>query len=176
MNTIQKISIAIALPVVLLMSGCAVQGSTHADPKASSATVEKPAPAPVTDPLVKKFGEVVTYKDGVSVSVSPAAPYTPSPEAAGATAGMTYIQVTLVVTNNSDKTLDQAGWPTATSGGQQAAAISDFGQNIGDTPAGPLLAGQTMKWNEAFSVADAADITIAYSPSFEYKNAIFTSK
>lgn len=169
---VKKLSIAIALPIVLLLSGCAVTSHGHTDPHASAAA--QPS-KPASDPLVKNFGEVVTYDDGVSVSVSAPSPYTVSDSAMGQISGQQNLVVTIVITNNSKKTLDIVGTPNAKSGGQQAASIADLQNNVGDWASGPLIAGQSIKWQSAFSVVDPTSLTVAYSPDFDHKDAIFTN-
>jgi hypothetical protein len=172
----QKAFVIVLLPVVLILSACSTQGSSHVDPHASAASTAHATPAPKANPLLKGFDSVETYTDGVSVSVSSGAPYTPSPEAAGVIAGETNLVFTIVVTNGSKTNLDIAGFPQANSGGQAASDISDFGSNVGNDPMTTLLPSQTIKWQEAFSVADPTDITFMYAPSFAYDKAIFTSK
>jgi hypothetical protein len=175
MNTIKKFAVIALLPVALLLSGCAVTGAApHSDPKASAAAA--PSPSPKQDSLLKGFGQTITYTTGVSVSVSAPSPYTPSEEAAGVVAGQQVVQFNVVVTNNSADSVDIAGYPQATSGGQPAHSITDLGANVGNTPMTTLLAGQSLQWAEAFSVANPADVTFQYAPVMTYKTAIFDSK
>lgn len=166
--------ILIALLPVLLLSGCAVSGATHSDTHAAKA--HTPAVAVQKDPLLKGFGDVITYKDGLSVSVSKPVDFTPSPEAAGAASGQTAMVFTVVLTNHTKGSVDIGGFPTATSGGTTSASIADIGANISNTPNTTLLQGQTLSWQEGFSIADPTNITFQYAPGFDYANAIFDSK
>jgi hypothetical protein len=174
MNTMKKIALAIALPVVLLLSACSIQGASHADPNVTAAA--KPSQAAHTDPLLKGFGDIITYKDGMSVTVSKPAPYTPTAEAAGVLGGVPTLLFTFVVKNNSKVPVDISGWPLATSDGQEATAITDLGHLVGNTPAMTLLPGQGITWQEGFNVVDPSNITIQYRPGFNYGKAIFDSK
>lgn len=180
MKTLKKIALVfVALFALALFTGCSVEGATAPDPKASSAADTKPVPSPKADPMVSTLGKVFTYTDGVSISVSQPVAWTPSQDAAsiaGVPATDKTVTVTVVVTNNSKKTINLAAFPQATSGGVQATQVTDVEQNVSVTPMAPLLIGQTLKWIEGFGVANPADMTISIAPSYEYQNAIFTSK
>lgn len=177
---IKKIALAIALPAVLLLSACSVQAAPTTDNHASAAPAPaaKPSTTPSSDAnsLIKGFGQIATYSDGVSVSVSVPGAYTPSDEAAGVVAGQTNVVFTIVVTNNSKDALSLDQTAQANSGGQQASAIFDLGANIGFQPSAAVLPGQTIQFQQAFSVADPNNITLQYAPTYDYKAAIFDSK
>lgn len=173
MNTIKRIFLILVFPVALLLTGCSVGVSSHTDHNVTSAP--KPSVATQTDPLVKGFGDVITYKDGVSLSVSKPATYTPTDVAAGTVDGQDNLAFTIVVTNNSKKNVDVGGFPQVTSGGQQAHTITDLEKNVGVPPVTTLLPGKSIKWVAAFSVADPKDVTIEYTPGFDYDQAIFDS-
>ena len=158
------------------LTGCTVGGAAQTDTKASAASKPSAAASSPSNPLQKKLGEVVTYKDGLSVSVSPPSPYTPSAEAAGVQDGATNIVFNVVITNNSKKNVDVGGFPTVNSGGTQASSITDLGANVGVSPATTLLPTQKITFQDAFSVKDAGDITYLITPGIGYDQAIFTSK
>lgn len=166
----KKVFAIAMLPIVLILSACSIQGSTHVDSKATVAHASS-----TQNPLTKGFGDVITYKDGVSVSVSKPVPYNPSASAGNGIAGQSDVVFTMVVTNHSKQNLEFTGFPQATSGGKSAYDITDIGNNVGNTPDSTLLPGQSITWLEAFSVADPSNITLEYSPSFVYDQAIFTS-
>lgn len=170
------IALLLGLICAATLSACSIGATNNAPaPHKTAVAVAKPTPSPVADPLVKAFGGTVTYQDGVAVTVTGPTPYQPSAEAAGGIAGQQVVKFTVTVINGSKDTIQIGGWPQATSGGQQASAVSDFGQNVGDTPNAPLLAGQQLSWDEAFSVADPTQITFSYSPTLDHKTAIFTN-
>lgn len=158
--------------------------ATSADPAAKPATSEQ-APAaveeePATNDLIKPFGEVVTYEDGVSISVALVGPFTPGEYAIVGGADETPTVFKVVITNNSDEPLEPAAIPQANSGGKPATYIADTGNaeygDLGLFPTTTLLPGQTLEWYAAFGVVDPADVTLEITPSsFTYDNAIFTN-
>lgn len=181
-----KLSLAVsafALSAILL-TGCSVAAESTPDPAASAASTPtedsaEPAAEETVNPLIKPFGEIVTYEDGVSISVSPGASFTPGEYAQGAESG-TPLVFKVIITNNSDVTVEPAAIPSATSGGQPATYIADVANpeygDLGMFPTTTLLPGQTIEWYTAFAVADPADVTYQISPtSFDYDSAIFTT-
>lgn len=189
MNNKLVTSIAAVTLSAFLLTGCSLSAGSRPDPEASAAaapaaeaTTEpaaEPAPEAPANPLIKAFGEVITYEDGVSISVSPAAPFTPTEYAAGAETG-TPVIFTVVITNNSAEPLEPLAFPTVSSGGQQGSSIFDIGNpeygDIGMFPTTTLLPGQTIQWISGFAVANPADVTFEVSPSsFLYEDAIFTT-
>ena len=186
MVTIKKQYIAAfiaGLALTASLTACSTPAASAPDPQASAATVdEKPAEtAPAVNELIKPFGEVVTYKDGVSISVSAPTAFTPSnldylplPE------GQTSLVFKVVLTNNSDKPLKPGAIAQANSGGKPATYIADVANteypDLGMSPTTTVLPGQTLEWFTAFSVADPANITLDIAPGpFEYDTAIFTN-
>lgn len=167
----------------LILAGCSVPVSAKPDPQVSSASIEvEEAPSQSEEsPLVVAFGEVVTYSDGVSISVSPGIEYTPSRSSAGSVDGQASLLFKIVITNNSEESLDPMAFSSATSGGKQASSISDLANEkygeIGMEPMTTILPGQTIEWFKAYSVTDVSDITLQVSPeSFAYDDAIFTTQ
>lgn len=193
MNTITKalshnrsISVSLllvfAVALMLIISGCSTKAVAAPDPAASAASVEeKPAPAPAANEFIKSFDEVVTYQDGISISVGLVGPFTPSniqtfPIGEGETAAVFKI----VLTNNSDEVFEPGSFPQVSSGGKPATFIADSGNTeypgLGFAPTTSILPGQTLEWFSAFGVTDMNDITFEISPSpFGYQDAIFTN-
>lgn len=171
---------AAIVALVLLFTGCSTQVSPKPDPKASAATTDE-TPAVASDPEptddgVKTFGSTSTWDDGVTVSVSKPAPYSPTDVASGAVKGQKAVVFTIVITNNSDSTYDPTFINTAvSSGGEEASQIFDVTADMGFPPQTKVLKGKTIKWQEAYSVADAADIQYQISAGIEYADAIFTN-
>lgn len=166
----------LALAVVLPLTGCATSGAVVKDIAASQ------APKPTAVPTVKKedgvhnFGDVKTYTDGVSLSVSEPAPFVPSDSAYGVVAGQSMVMFTVVLTNNSKKVLEPTPYTTVSSGGAEAEAIFDTENpigNVGSIPQTAILPGQTVQWIEAFTVLDANSLTLESSPSYDYDKALF---
>ena len=157
--------------------------ATSVDPDAKPATSEQ-APAaveeaPAENELIKSFGEVVSYEDGVSISVALVGEFTPS-EFAIVNEGEIPLVFKVVLTNNSDKPLEPGVIPQANSGGKPATYIADVGNpeygDLGMFPTAAILPGQTLEWFTAFGVADASDVTMQLSPMpIDYDDAIFTT-
>lgn len=168
--------IAVLVVIALFATACSTPAVSTPDPKASAAAAPEEAPSeePVDDGVFA-FGETVTYADNLSISVSAPAAYIPSDTAAGMVDGQSYIFFEVVLTNNTGKTYEPMVFNTASSGGVEASMISDVAQNVGFGPTTAVLDGQTIKWHEAYSVADAASITLQVSAGFEYDDAIFTN-
>lgn len=175
-------ALMLALVFAFIFTGCATTTQAEsADPEASQAaapvaedTVTPPSEPEVADG-VYGFGETVTWDDNVSLSVSVPAPYAPSEYAAGPVEGHQTIAVEFVLTNGSTENFEPAVYGTATSGGVEAPGVFDYDNGMTLAPTTVLLAGQTIKWTQAFSVLDPADITLQISAGFEYDDAIFTT-
>ncbi|WP_281265480.1 hypothetical protein [Curtobacterium sp. 9128] len=109
------------------------------------------------------FGATATFEDGVTVSISAPTPYTPQ---GTDVAGVDFPQsVTSTVTINnasSDAISEPAFIAQATSGGQAASTVFDEG-NVNDAPGTAILAGQTLTYPIAFSVADPTNLTVTYT-------------
>jgi hypothetical protein len=179
-NTIAAVAAAAAL--LLTLAGCASVPPAPINEPAPEASLaappEKPevVPPPALDLLA--FGEAMTWEDGIQLSVSEAAPFTPGEYAAGVIAGQPAIVFTLVITNNSDAVLEPMAYGTLSSGGQEASEIFDMGNPIGEiggSPSTAILPGQTVQWLEAYSVVDPANLTFQVSPTFSHEDAIFTN-
>lgn len=170
----------LAITLMAFLTGCGFSSAVKADPNASAASVDPQAP-PETNNLVKKFGEVVTYDDGMSISVSEPSEFTPSNlDYMPASEGDTSVVFKVVLTNNSSEILDPTLFPDASSGGKPAIMIADVGNsdypNLGMAPTTSVLPGQTIEFYSAFNIADPSNITFEVTPdSFKYDYAIFTN-
>lgn len=174
--------VLIGLSLMIALTACGSKEPVAADPNASAAAVEE-EPAEQTPPAVnnfiKQFGDVVTYDDGVSISVAAVGPFTPS-EYVTVAAGETPVVFKVVLTNNSTEVLEPGAIAQANSGGKPATYIADVGNTeygeLGLFPTASILPGQTLEWYTAFGVVDVNDVTLEISPmSFDYDNAIFTN-
>ncbi|MCD2441432.1 DUF2510 domain-containing protein [Agromyces sp. SYSU K20354] len=141
-----------------------------------------PAPqpeAPVAGDL--RFGDTMTWDDGVSLTVSVPEPYTPSEFAVGATQAENVV-FTLTLTNNSPEELQPLPLPTLSSGDQEVSQIFDIGSDVFDPgddvgipPTAPVAPGASISWRAAWSVDDPSSLTLQAAPSFRYPNATFTN-
>jgi len=175
-----------AVATALLLTACTpiASSSSPSDEAPASAPsfaepVESTAPEPEPEPEsgILAFGEAMTWQDDVSLSVSAAAPFTPTEYAAGADQANNVV-FTLVITNGSKEALEPSVYSRVSSGGVESSSIFDSGNPAGDIMGGPIttiLPGQTIQWLEAYSIADPASITFQVSPGFEYEDAIFTN-
>lgn len=172
-----------ALLVLLIgfIAGCATKGEAPAPaPEASAAeapvATEEP---PALDPMIKKFGEVFSYENGVSISVSEGSPFTPTMYAAGVIPGQPALLFKIVVTNGTAAAIDPYTMETVASAGTESSAIFDMGNtdygNVGETPMTSILPGQTIEWLVGYSVADPANLTFEVSPGFEYEQVVYTN-
>jgi hypothetical protein len=177
---IKKMVIVLIAALALMITACAPTATTSS-PEASVAQPPSQSPAPTeakaTDSL-KKFGEVMSWHDGVSISVSEPVPFEASTYAAGVVAGQTNVVYTLVMTNGTDKPIEPLVRASVSSGGAEASAIYDMGHALGDIGGSPttiVLPGQTVKWLEAYSLVDPSAVTFQVSPTFMYDDAVFTN-
>lgn len=170
------------LLVMMLATGCTTKASSPSvDAPAAKPVAETPEAVeePAVDPMLVSFGEVFTWEDGVSMSVSAPTPFTPTEYAAGAVPGNTNLVFSVNVTNGSDTTYSPSIWETVSSGGAEASMISDIDNPIGEISWGPttaMLPGDTVTWLVAYSVADPAAILFETSPGFAYEYALFTNR
>lgn len=161
--------------LALVFTGCSVPASSTPDPAASSASTPE-EPAAQEPPAIPVFGETITYDDGISVSVSAPAPYTPSELAAGVVEGQQAVVFEIVITNNSTEGFDPTlALASASSAGVEASGIFDTSNQIGFPPSTTVTPGSTIKWQQAFSVADPNNITFELQVGFTHDPALFVS-
>lgn len=178
MNTRISITAAALLLAGLALTGCAQTGGATTSRDEPAAAVASDAPAPA-QPDVTPFGGTFTYEDGVALTVAAPAPYTPSQYAAGAT-HPNNVTITFTVVNGSDATLELLSMPEVTSGGVKGESITDLSNDtVALEPFGgnaDVLPGQSFSWTMAYSLADAADVTVSIAPTpFTYDAAIFST-
>ncbi|MWV48310.1 hypothetical protein GRS96_03345 [Rathayibacter sp. VKM Ac-2803] len=151
--------------------------SATAEPLPLDEEPAEEAPPAATDDLTVGFGETFTYTDGVTLSVSAPAEFTPTEYAAGADQAVNVV-FTLTITNGSAQNLDPFTYADVSSGGVEASRIFDTDGVAGDISTSPstvILPGGTVTWKEAYSLTDPASIVMQLSPSFDYQDAIFTN-
>lgn len=187
-KTISALAVAIsgfafAAAGALALSGCTAStpGTTTSTPAttAAAAPAKATTPKPAPKPANPTFGQSFTWTDGLSVSLSKPATYTPSPEAAGAGANNIIIDVAFHNGSNANVDLTLAG-VEVTSGEQAGEDVIDIDGPQGDVdgmaPQVPLLPGQTVHWKAAFAVANPADVTADFTLNdYEHADALFTN-
>ena len=164
--------------LILLFAGCSTKVATDTTASQAAAPVEETQTPPAVNEFAKKFGDTITWSDGVSISVGAPTTYTPTEYAAGVVDGSTNVVFEIVLTNNGAEPYDPVVWPSVSSGGVEASNIADVGSDLGTVglvPTTTVLPGQTIKWYQAFSVADANAITFQISPDPFGDKGVFTN-
>ncbi|WP_426518997.1 hypothetical protein ACPPVQ_04345 [Diaminobutyricibacter sp. McL0618] len=170
------ISATALVAVGLLLTGCSDPSpAPSADPTTSS-----PAPTSTPDngPTILAFGENMTYKDGVAITVSAPEAYTPPSYDVGAT-HPPYVIFTLTITNGSSENLSPLASPQVSSAGGFATQIlhaGDAGGPVAYAPTDVILPGGSVTWQEAFAVNDASQLTLQVSPEpITYTAVVYTN-
>lgn len=180
----KKIVLPVAAAVLAVMlAGCVPAGTAKSPeaPSSSESPVDEvaepsfaPEPEPAPDPGNLAFGDVMTWEDGLALSVSTPVPFTPGEYAAGG--GQAHnVMFTFTVTNGSTENYEDYVYTTVTSGGAAGESIYDSGQGLSGPPSGVILPGQTISWTEGWSVADPNAIVLSTAPGFDYEGVIFTN-
>ncbi|ANJ28115.1 DUF2510 domain-containing protein [Agromyces aureus] len=123
------------------------------------------------------FGDTMGWEDGLELTVAAPTPYTPTEFAAGADQAANLV-FTLTITNNSTENFEPAVYSRLSSAGQESSQIFDVpadGSTIGIPPTTVVLPGESVTWQEAWSVTDANSLTMQISPNFDYEDAIYTN-
>lgn len=140
---------------------------------ATAAAEASEAPSPTAAPQSNyAFGDTVTYKDGLAITVSAPTPYTPSSTAAGVDQAAN-VQFTITVKNGTTKNYDPALFPTVSSNGVEGSNISDIENKVGFPPSTAVPAGGSISYVAAFSVADPSKLVFDINPGFAYDEAVF---
>ncbi len=161
--------------LAFLFAGCSTATITEPDPAASSASAPEETETP-EPPAIPVFGETVTYSNGVSISVSTPAAYTPSETAMGMVDGQSYVVFEFVITNGSNEPFDPTlVYASASSGGVEAESIFDSQNQIGFPPSTTVIPGATIKWQQAWSVTDPNNITMEVPVDLFNDPALFIS-
>ncbi|MBT2500103.1 hypothetical protein J7E25_13505 [Agromyces sp. ISL-38] len=177
MNTRIAITATALLLAGLALTGCSQTGGTTTS-RDEPAAVASEAPA-AAQPDVTPLGGTFTYEDGIAVTAAAPAPFTPSPYAAGAT-HPNNVTITFTVVSGGEETLELLAMPEITSGGVKGESITDLSNDtVALEPFGgnaDVLPGQSFSWTMAYSLADAADVTVSIAPTpFAYDAAIFST-
>jgi hypothetical protein len=166
---------ALAVSVVLTVG---LTGCLQLSPRGSGSAGASHAPAPTEEPAADDtnaaFGDAVTYIDGVSISVSTPAEFTPSQYAAGAEQAHNVV-FNITITNGSEENLQPTVYTRVSSGGVEASSIFDVDNDLSGGPSTVILPDGTVTWKEAYSIADLDSIIVQVAPSFDYDDSIFTN-
>lgn len=131
-------------------------------------------PAPVR-PINPHFGQTYTYSDGLIITVTPPAPFTPSASAAGLLPGNQTVAVNVSITNGTGQNYIPGLFNVvAQSGTAQASEVFDSAQNILGAPTGAILPGRTVAFTAVFSVMNPGDVVVQVTPGLSHVPVIFT--
>lgn len=168
-----------AVLAIALLTGCSTSpgansnGTVSDSAPSSSAATPEATEAAAENP---KFGQTFTFKNGLAVSISAPAAYTPSTYASGA--GANNIKMTVTVNNGTDTAVSPVIFQyTATAAGQAGASIIDSEQHVGDFSTGNVAPGASTSYDIGFAFTGSADgVTVTLDPTdFVSKPATFTS-
>lgn len=121
------------------------------------------------------FGDTFEWDNGLSVTVSPGTPFTPSEYSAEDPASP-HLGFTVTVLNNTGETYDPTLFlVSAQSGTTEATQIFDSANGFEGTPTTGVLDGRESTFAVGFGVADPADVVMEVSPGFDYEPALFTT-
>lgn len=124
-----------------------------------------------------EFGETMAWGDGVTMTVSEPESFTPSEFAVGADQSENLV-FSLTITNDSSENVQPVVISMLSSDGTEAARIIDVGAEggqVGIPPTTPIPPGESITWQEAWSVADPDSLTMHTAPSFRYESVVFTN-
>ncbi|MCX3063877.1 DUF4190 domain-containing protein [Streptomyces beihaiensis] len=115
-------------------------------------------------------GDSVIYDDNLTVTVSNAVAFNPSPYAAGHTKGHDAYKVTITVTNNSKKRFDASMLTADARAGQDGVQAEQiFDDKVGSGFDGTILPGKKATVVYGFDTPAAAkNLTVEVTPSFDY--------
>ncbi len=165
--------------LALAMGGCT---STGAHAVSSMSTVvgaasreSQTAPSPIAAPgseATSKFGSTYRWDDGIAVTVSAPAAYSPSSSAYPADPGP-HVVFNVTLTNGSTANYDPVLFTcSAQSGNKEADRVFDTGIN---DPRTTLLPGRETAFKVVFQVSDPADIVLQVAPDLSHDAVYFTS-
>lgn len=179
-----KTRLAAALSVIALTLGCAsTSGSANEDPpsgtnadSSEAAAAEEPSEEPTEeDSGVIAFGESYTYEDGLTVTLSPPAPFKPSYKEVVTGDGQP-IQFEVTIVNNTGAPFDPSGvYTTVQSGNEEGEELFDTEAGLDGSPTTTLLDGRESKFKIGYAVKDPADLVLQMTPSYDYEDVIYTS-
>lgn len=130
-----------------------------------------------TVPQEAKFGQTVTFPDGVSVTISEPKEYiVEDPELwEGVVTTDDFVQFDIKIVNNSGAPFDPSmSMSSVQSGNTEGEGI--FDDETDGAPETMLLDGREATYTETYGVSDPSDIVLQYSTgTYEYADAIFTN-
>lgn len=123
--------------------------------------------------------DVAEYPDGLAMSVSAPAAFTPNDYAFGVKKGARNFSTTLKLTNGGTSNFSAFGAaPTTTAGEVPCEGIFDSGSGMNGAPTSMVLPQKSLTWKVAFSceAKAGADLTLQVSPGFTQSPSVFVGK
>jgi hypothetical protein len=149
------------------VTSAADPASSASSSPASSATASK------GDDGVAAFGSAFTWADGLSITVSRPATYTPSKYAATGKEFTHFVVFDVVIVNKTGAVWDPSMvYATLQSANQEGDRVFDSSQ-LPPEPSTKLLDGREVKFKMAFGVADPVDLVLELRPDFKHDSVIF---
>ncbi|MBM9466982.1 hypothetical protein [Nakamurella leprariae] len=156
--------------------------STRSTPTTSSTTTSTPTSTTAgfaDDAVTVAFDETIQWTDGLSVSVTAPAAYTPSDSAVGSEDAAAAVRVTIKVVNNSAVVWDPGySRVVATAAGAELEDIYDTANGITQLPYTQVLPGHELWFAFGFALADtddAEDLQVAVSLGYDYDDGVFST-
>lgn len=184
-NTLtRRIRTVLLVPVIAALVAFNLAACASTEPPAPAVDAEAPqvsAPKQTPPPqnhFIKQFGDVITWSDGVSISVSSPSPFEPTELAAGNDPSKQSIVFQVVVTNNSSEPVDPMFFSGLSANGEASSAIFDIDNpmvSVGMTPTTMILPGSTATWYEGYAVTSTDELVFQMSYSFLEDDAVFTN-
>jgi hypothetical protein len=168
-----------ALVTGMLISCSPAAPSTDTGSKAGTSTVEPepglldPSPSP-TVASVYKFGDVVKFADGSTLTVSRPVEFKRDQYAAGGEKQKVFVKVKLTFTNNTKGVFDPSLTTAAASaGGAEGEAVYQDGLQ---SPTNKILPGKSVSWEQGFGVASTQDLQVEVAMGFlDYGTVVFAA-
>ena len=179
MNKLLTTTAAVAVLLFGLLACSQNDGEPTADPGTGAnrpgAAAESVAPT-TAESTNSTFGQAFTFKDGLSVGISPPTPYTPSTSASTSNPEGPFVAFTVTIVNGSPNNYDPALFSASLqSGNVEADQVYDSANDVGGAPSTAVLPSRESQFTIAFEASDPADLVLQVSPGFEYRNAFFTN-
>ncbi|MFI9492878.1 DUF4352 domain-containing protein [Streptomyces halstedii] len=145
-------------------------GGSEDSPKDSGKGEEKDSGKGGADSGTLEGRDTAAYDDGLEVTVSNAAAYTPDAYAAGHTKGNRAYKVSVVIENKTKKKYDSVlASVDARAGADGVNAEQIFDGTVGEGFTGTVLPGKKVTVQYAFDApADAKNLTVEVSPGFDW--------
>lgn len=187
-GSIMKFNIALraaatAAATAVFLSGCATETASKSDePAVGSNASEEEAVEEVVEeepeaPTNLVFGETATFEDGLEVTVSEPADFTPSEYAFVEEGDNAFVKFDVIIVNGTESNYDASlTYATLQSADTESTEVFDTDGGIDGSPMTKVLPGRQTKYSIAFGVNDPKDLVMEFSTGdFERDSIIYTN-